>query len=142
MISLAYYKIQEILLCAMIISLPLMRIPDRYTLFSMGNNLSMGFLFFFFFFFFFNTPNIVQKTIQTTDIIKYSLNGTSVFFFNMLYTINKKMEKNKNTIEGNEFVLQVKLMVSLVWYLFRNFIFPLIGLFLIIFNLYMGQRMY
>lgn len=50
MISLAYYKIQEILLCAMIISLPLMRIPDRYTLFSMGNNLSMVFLFFPFFY--------------------------------------------------------------------------------------------
>ena len=33
MISTAYYKIQELLLCAMIISLPLMRIPDRYTLF-------------------------------------------------------------------------------------------------------------
>ena len=46
MISTAYYKIQELLLCAMIISLPLMRIPDRYTLFSMGNNLSMIFLFF------------------------------------------------------------------------------------------------
>ena len=39
-------------------------------------------------------------------------------------------------VVGNEFILQVKLMVSLVWYLFRNFIFPLIGLFLIIFNLY------
>ena len=46
MISTVYYKIQELLLCAMIISLPLMRIPDRYTLFSMGNNLSMVFLFF------------------------------------------------------------------------------------------------
>ena len=32
-------------------------------------------------------------------MIKYSLNGTSVFFFHMLYTINKKMEQNKNTID-------------------------------------------
>ena len=31
MISAAYYKIQELLLCAVIISLPLMRIPDQGT---------------------------------------------------------------------------------------------------------------
>ena len=42
---------------------------------------------------------MVQKTIQTTDIEKYVLNGTSVFLFHMLYTINSKMEKNKNTID-------------------------------------------
>ena len=35
---------------------------------------------------------MVQKTIQATDIVKYGLKGTSVFFFHMLYTINKKME--------------------------------------------------
>jgi hypothetical protein len=42
---------------------------------------------------------MVQKTIQTTDIEKYVLNGTSVFFFHMLYTINNKMEKKRNIID-------------------------------------------
>jgi hypothetical protein len=42
---------------------------------------------------------MVQKTIQTTDIEKYVLNGTSVFLFHMLYTINNKMEKKRNIID-------------------------------------------
>ena len=42
---------------------------------------------------------MVQKTIQTTDIEKYVLNGTSVFFFHMLYTINNKKEKKRNIID-------------------------------------------
>ncbi len=42
---------------------------------------------------------MVQKTIQATDIVKYGLKGNSVFLFHMLYTINSKMEKNKNTID-------------------------------------------
>jgi len=42
---------------------------------------------------------MVQKTIQATDIEKYVLNGTSVFLFHMLYTINNKMEKKRNIID-------------------------------------------
>lgn len=42
---------------------------------------------------------MVQKTIQPTDIEKYVLNGTSVFLFHMLYTINNKMEKKRNIID-------------------------------------------
>lgn len=42
---------------------------------------------------------MVQKTIQPTDIEKYGLNGTSVFLFHMLYTINNKMEKKRNIID-------------------------------------------
>lgn len=152
MISLAYYKIQEILLCAMIISLPLMRIPDRYTLFSMGNNLSMVFLFFSIFLFIVysiwkkktEVPFKLYFIISVVWIVFCTILGVFSFPFydTVIYTylINTSVIQKLYTLfpsfVGNEFVLQVKLMVSLVWYLFRNFIFPLIGLFLIIFNLY------
>ena len=152
MISLAYYKIQEILLCAMIISLPLMRIPDRYTLFSMGNNLSMVFLFFSIFLFIVysiwkkktEVPFKLYFIISVVWIVFCTILGVFSFPFydTVIYTylINTSVVQKLYTLfpsfVGNEFVLQVKLMVSLVWYLFRNFIFPLIGLFLIIFNLY------
>jgi hypothetical protein len=42
---------------------------------------------------------MVQKTIQATDIVKYGLKGTSVFFFHRLYTMNNKREKNRNIID-------------------------------------------
>lgn len=152
MISTAYYKIQELLLCAMIISLPLMRIPDRYTLFSMGNNLSMVFLFFSILLFIVYSiwnkktefPFKPYFTISVAWIVFCTILGVFSFPFydTVIYTylintsVVQKLYALFPSFVGNEFILQVKLMVSLVWYLFRNFIFPLIGLFLIIFNLY------
>jgi len=152
MISTVYYKIQELLLCAMIVSLPLMRIPDRYTLFSMGNNLSMVFLFFSILLFIVysiwnkktEVPFKTYFSISVVWIVFCTILGVFSFPFydTVIYTylintsVVQKLYALFPSFVGNEFILQVKLMVSLIWYLFRNFIFPLIGLFLIIFNLY------
>ncbi len=143
MISTAYYKIQELLLCAMIISLPLMRIPDRYTLFSMGNNLSMIFLFFSILLFIVysiwnkktEVPFKTYFSISVVWIVFCTILGVFSFPFydTVIYTylintsVVQKLYALFPSFVGNEFILQVKLMVSLVWYLFRNFIFPLLG---------------
>ena len=95
MISTAYYKIQELLLCAMIISLPLMRIPDRYTLFSMGNNLSMIFLFFSLLLFIVYSlwnkktefPFKLYFTISVAWIVLYHFRGILFSFYDtVIYT--------------------------------------------------------
>ena len=81
MISTAYYKIQELLLCAMIISLPLMRIPDRYTLFSMGNNLSMVFLFFSILLFMYIAYGTRKQRFHLKRIFQYLLFGLFFVLF-------------------------------------------------------------
>ena len=152
MINTVYYKIQELLLCAMIIALPLMRIPDRYTLFSMGNNLSMIFLFFSILLFivyslwkkktevpfkpYFEISIIWIVFCTILGVFSFPFYDTVIYTYLINTSVIQKLYTLFPSFVGNEFILQVKLMVSLVWYLFRNFIFPLMGLFLIIFNLY------
>ena len=81
MINTIYYKIQELLLCAMIISLPLMRIPDRYTLFSMGNNLSMVFFSFPFYYLLYISYGTRKQRFHLKRIFQYLLFGLFFVLF-------------------------------------------------------------
>ena len=115
-----------------------------------GNNLSMVFLFFSILLFIVysiwnkktEVPFKTYFSISVVWIVFCTILGVFFFFLfidTVIYTylintsVVQKLYALFPSFVGNEFILQVKLMVSLVWYLFRNFIFPLIGLFLIIF---------
>ena len=69
-------------------------------------------------------------------VFSFPFYDTVIYTYLINTSVVQKLYALFPSFVGNEFILQVKLMVSLVWYLFRNFIFPLMGLFLIIFNLY------